>query len=308
MLSPAEIEGLLARTSRTFALAIPLLPPPLDRQVGIAYLLFRIADTLEDATRWPRDARLAALASFEAWLAAGDHGPPPSATPGAPASTRAPWQHRAAETPPVDDGGYLDLLTRADAVRATLDAGEPGAITRRHVLRTSAGMRAFVATQDAGGRLELPNVEALQRYCYVVAGIVGEMLTELFVAADPHARASAAELRMNAAAFGEGLQLVNVLKDAASDARDGRVYLPNDCGRAEIFALARRDLDAAEAYVAALAGCAPGVIAFCELPVRLARATLDRLEAGASKLPRDETARIVADVVARSRDLTARRC
>jgi phytoene/squalene synthetase len=32
-----------------FALAIPLLPEPTRNRVGIAYLLFRIADTFEDA-------------------------------------------------------------------------------------------------------------------------------------------------------------------------------------------------------------------------------------------------------------------
>ena len=42
---PADIDRLLVRTSRTFALAIPLLPEPLRREVGVAYLLFRIADT-----------------------------------------------------------------------------------------------------------------------------------------------------------------------------------------------------------------------------------------------------------------------
>ena len=58
------LERLLVRTSRTFALAIPLLPSPPRREVTAAYLLFRIADTFEDATRWPRASRLAALSDF----------------------------------------------------------------------------------------------------------------------------------------------------------------------------------------------------------------------------------------------------
>src|SRR5580700_1817276 len=63
-----DIDRLLLRTSRTFALAIPQLPDPLRREVGVAYLLFRVADTFEDATRWPRADRLAALADFERLL------------------------------------------------------------------------------------------------------------------------------------------------------------------------------------------------------------------------------------------------
>jgi len=48
-----RVEELLEKTSRTFALSIPVLPEPTRRQVMIAYLLFRIADTFEDAAHWP---------------------------------------------------------------------------------------------------------------------------------------------------------------------------------------------------------------------------------------------------------------
>ena len=49
----ADLEDLLEKTSRTFALSIPVLPEPTRREVMIAYLLFRIADTFEDAAHWP---------------------------------------------------------------------------------------------------------------------------------------------------------------------------------------------------------------------------------------------------------------
>jgi farnesyl-diphosphate farnesyltransferase len=129
-----------------------------------------------------------------------------------------------------------------------------------------------------------------------VAGIVGEMLTDLFLARPCSLKQVAAVLRTNAAAFGEGLQLVNILKDAAADARHGRVYLPAGVGRAQVFALARTDLDAADEYVLALltAGAAQGLVAFTALPVLLARATLDRVErhgAGA-KLTRHEVVQL----------------
>jgi hypothetical protein len=60
-----RIDELLEKTSRTFALSIPLLPQPTRRQLGVAYLLFRIADTFEDAVDWPNDRRIAALREFE---------------------------------------------------------------------------------------------------------------------------------------------------------------------------------------------------------------------------------------------------
>ena len=47
MTEPLQAE-LLAKVSRTFALTIPQLPAPLADWVGNAYLLCRIADTIED--------------------------------------------------------------------------------------------------------------------------------------------------------------------------------------------------------------------------------------------------------------------
>ena len=60
---PALYE-LLCKTSRTFALAIPLLPEPTQSTVCLAYLVFRVADTLEDSETWSRSARLQALGEW----------------------------------------------------------------------------------------------------------------------------------------------------------------------------------------------------------------------------------------------------
>jgi farnesyl-diphosphate farnesyltransferase len=107
----------------------------------------------------------------------------------------------------------------------------------------------------------------------------------------------ATELRSSSRAFGEGLQLVNIIKDSASDAKQGRRYLPPDTALGEVLALARRDLQAASRYVLALqaAGAERGLVAFVALPVRLATATLDRIEQAGpgSKLTRPEVYAIV---------------
>ena len=65
----ADLEQLLIATSRTFALAIPLLPEPTRLEVTLSYLLFRVADTFEDAASWPRALRIEALAQFDRLLA-----------------------------------------------------------------------------------------------------------------------------------------------------------------------------------------------------------------------------------------------
>src|SRR5262245_23191824 len=89
---------LLERTSRTFALSIPLLPEPTRNAVSLAYLWFRVVDTLEDAPSWSRDERMRALGEFA------DLAQSPNAER-AKASSRA-WLERA----PTSDPGCLDLL------------------------------------------------------------------------------------------------------------------------------------------------------------------------------------------------------
>lgn len=287
-LEPGELATLLERTSRTFALTIPLLHEPLATDVGLAYLLFRIADTLEDATLWDRDARIATLDSFGEWLIGEE-------------DERA-WLDHVASSPPTKDEGCLELLSRAEGVRASVAqrGSELALAITMDVVRTSAKMGEFVARQTEKGGLVLRDVEDLRAYCYAVAGIVGELLTEMFLLRHPELEPERGALMDLAPAFGEGLQLVNILKDASSDALEGRSYLPLGVERSVIVALARQDLARANDYVNLLrfAGAPRDVQMFCDLPVRLADATLDRLDAGVAKLTREEVMAIFAKVTA----------
>jgi farnesyl-diphosphate farnesyltransferase len=286
-LSPRELASLLERTSRTFALTIPLLDEPLSTDVGLAYLLFRIADTLEDAPAWGRDARLAALDSFGEWLV-GEH-------------DERTWLESVAASPPTEDAGCMALLARAEGVRtAVAQRGHDVAMAMTmDVVRTSSKMAEFVARQSDEGALVLADIEDLREYCYAVAGIVGELLTEMFLQRDPSLESRRDVLMDLAPAFGEGLQLVNILKDATNDAREGRSYIPEGVDRGEVIALARVDLFQANEYLEVLAeaGADVRVRRFCELPMRLAEATLDRLEQGVSKLTRHEVMAIFAEIM-----------
>jgi farnesyl-diphosphate farnesyltransferase len=282
-----DLEQLLISTSRTFALAIPHLPEPTRREVTLSYLLFRVADTFEDAASWPRERRIEALAHFDQLLA----------NPGREAI--AAVSSRWAEEVPCEQPGYRELLAELPEVLDAFFAlrTEAVALIRDHVLRTSHGMAGFVARTTEEGELRLGDVPDLQAYCYVVAGLVGELLSELFLLGRPPLARVASELRSRSRAFGEGLQLVNIIKDSAADAKQGRRYLPPDTSLGEVLALARRDLQAASQYVLALqrAGAERGLVAFVALPVRLATATLDRIEQAGpgSKLTRPEVYAIV---------------
>jgi farnesyl-diphosphate farnesyltransferase len=288
-----DLERLLVRTSRTFAAAIPLLPEPCRRQVTLAYLVFRVADTLEDAP-WPRAQRLQALMELGDLLLL--------RTPASAAShalaTR--WHAEA----PSRNTGYLELLAEVPAVLATLHELAPAArgMILHHAGRTVAGMASVLAYADENGWLQLRNLASLREYCYVVAGIVGELLTELFILQTPVLESVADVLRGNAAAFGEALQLVNILRDAADDAREGRMYIPPGLDTQIVVALAYQGLRAAGSYVAALdaGGAPPGVLAFTALPVLLANATLERtVRVGpGAKLERREVAELMSMLLA----------
>jgi len=280
----ARLEELLVKTSRTFALSIPQLPEPTRFEVTVAYLLFRVADTLEDATRWDSERQLAELHRFAAVLQ----------QPTRDAARRLAQQW--VDDPPLDNPDYLELLSELAAVLAAheqLDS-EARELVRKHTLRTVDRMASFVRRARP---LQLLDLRELQDYCYAVAGIVGEMLTELFLLGRPALAAIAPELRDGAARFGEALQLVNILKDAATDAVEGRRYLPDGVDRAEVFGLARGDLDGAGQYVRTLqqAGAPRGVVAFTALPVLLAWRTLKCVEhrGPGAKLTRSDVSEIV---------------
>ena len=61
--------------------------------------------------------------------------------------------------------------------------------------------------------------KALERYCYLVAGVVGLCASDIFGRGDPRTLEYARNL-------GLAFQLTNIIRDVGEDARRGRVYLP----------------------------------------------------------------------------------
>jgi farnesyl-diphosphate farnesyltransferase len=161
-------------------------------------------------------------------------------------------------------------------------------------------MAEVVSRSGNDGELQLEGMDELRQYCYVVAGVVGEMLTELFLLDRPSLAGVADFLRERSRLFGEGLQLVNILKDSAADESEGRVYV-SASERPQAMALAQADLLAASEYTLALQrqGAEHGLVAFNALLVRLALGTLAVLRdrGPGAKLSRVEVAGIIATVM-----------
>jgi len=88
-----------------------------------------------------------------------------------------------------------------------------GAITRERLLLVLQGMRHDLEHD------RLADVAALDRYCHLVAGVVGEMAAGIFGAREEATYEYARSL-------GRALQYVNIARDVGEDARRGRIYLP----------------------------------------------------------------------------------
>ncbi len=292
----ADLDDLLVKTSRTFALAIPQLDGETRRAMTLGYLLLRISDTFEDAAVWPPEQRVAALFRFADMVSDLGEGP-----------TRAGMGPVTAQVeswladPPTTHAGYLELLQATDEVLAAysnLDAAARAAIGV-HVRRTTLGMAYFIKRADQSGEFRLHGITELRDYCYVVAGIVGEMMTEVLLlgaSLEPIAEA----LRRRGPAYGEGLQLVNVLKDSSADADEGRTFVSSARDRAEAFEIARQDLVLGGEYVNLLqrAGAPRNYQRATAVPVRLAFKALDRVDerGPGAKVTRSEVAELIAAI------------
>ena len=200
-------DHLLAGVSRTFAFTIPQLPDGLREAVTNAYLLCRIADTVEDDPGLDADSKDGFLRLFLVALENG-HGAdefaralPPRLAP----STPAAEVELVRESPRVLRASHEFPRRQRDAIL-------------RCVETMSAGMSDFERGSDQTG---LADVAELERYCYFVAGVVGEMLTELFCAYSQRIDARRGELEARAVSFGLGLQMTNILKDVWDDRSRG---------------------------------------------------------------------------------------
>ena len=206
--------AILRGVSRTFALNIPQLPDALRDVVGNVYALCRIADTIEDEPALsPAQKRAFSERFIEVVTGRRD----------AAAFSRELGPLLSSSS----TGHERDLV--ANTARIVRITGSLGAAQRRAVERCvrimSRGMAEFQQHASAAGLRDVPH---LNRYCYCVAGVVGETLTELFCDYSAEIGGRREELLPLSVSFGQGLQMVNILKDVWEDRRRGACWLPRD--------------------------------------------------------------------------------
>lgn len=210
-------EQILPRVSRTFALNIGRLKGDVYRAVLLGYLLFRIADTFEDTTFLNNWDRVSALERFASLF---EQRPSFQERLSLYEPLKRLWNETSPEKELVEQGQvvlqcYFEL---PEGYRKTID---------QHIPRTSRGMARFQRrkAEDGAALLQLNDISDLEDYCYQVAGIVGEMLTQIFCRL-PEIAAVRRELERDQIGFGLGLQTTNIVKDCASDLHRGWCYIP----------------------------------------------------------------------------------
>ena len=219
------LTDLLRDVSRSFYLTLRILPAPIRRPVGLAYLLARATDTIADTELVPVSGRLAALDHLRGRIL-GDTDAPLDFAAFTPAGAGA--------TAPGGIAAERVLLVRIEealAFLASLDSADRALI--RDVLATITGgqeldLRRFGAA-TAARMVALQNDAELDDYTYRVAGCVGEFWTRICRRRQfPELRLDDTRLLARGVRFGKGLQLVNILRDLPRDLRQGRCYIPAD--------------------------------------------------------------------------------
>jgi farnesyl-diphosphate farnesyltransferase len=278
-------ENVLPHVSRTFALTIPQLPPALRVAVSNAYLLCRIADTIEDEPALSPAETLGYLERFQSVVAGR-------------ADAAALAQEVAARLSDRTLATERDLIinmVRVLNVTASLNAAQRAAI-ERCVELMCYGMPRFQSTTSLNG---LSRRVDLDDYCYYVAGVVGDMLTELFCEYSPDIGRHRADLSARAVSFAQGLQMTNILKDVWEDRSRGACWLPQevfaplgvelarltpeprnagfDAGMHDLIGVAHAHLRNALDYTLFIPATETGIRRFCLWAIGLAVLTLKKI-------------------------------
>ncbi len=101
------------------------------------------------------------------------------------------------------------------ALRALQPHQGPFGITAKHLLAVIEGCQIDL------DQTRFLDYAGLQRYCHLVAGVVGEVASNIF------GRSQETTVRY-AHRLGLAMQLTNIIRDVGEDARRGRIYLPLD--------------------------------------------------------------------------------
>ncbi len=278
-------DNILQGVSRTFALTIPQLPEALRRVIGNAYLLCRITDTIEDDSALTLEQTKELTHMFSDVVC--------GKTP-AEAFAQKLYPLLSNHTIPAEH----DLIKNTPSVIRITHSFNPiqRSALERCVRIMGQGMYHYQETESLSG---LKDLSEMNQYCYYVAGVVGEMLTELFCDYSEQIHQHKDVLMPLSVSFGQGLQMTNILKDIWDDRQRGACWLPQDIflkhgfdlaqlqpglpderfqeGLAELLGIARNHLHNALVYTCLIPPQEKGIRRFCLWAIGMAVLTLNKI-------------------------------
>lgn len=213
---------LLKAVSRSFYLSMVWLPPPMRRGIALGYMLARATDSVADTSTASEERRLQVLQAMGHAVAGTLDKEAELCMLEALAGEMAQAQQKISESVLLQRFGECLRLLRElptaervliQEVLATIMEGQCWDLT-------------FFRTQSC-----VQHDEQTYRYTYMVAGCVGAFWTRLgrLTMGDDFCSAEMAELMEQAGVrYGQGLQLVNILRDIGEDAARGRSYLSSE--------------------------------------------------------------------------------
>jgi len=213
-------EDTLDKVSRTFALNIRVLGKNLRKPILLAYLYMRMADTIEDDPSLPAEEKIRLLKKFSQALNLGGKyinefvNSLPQNWKDSEKADRALCYNAAIVLPLLSE--YSEPVVKA---------------VKNGVDEMCRGMMEFVERQEkrTDNWFTLECEADLDRYCYFVAGLVGNMLTELFcINGRSFNEKRQKKLRELSVSFGLALQLVNIIKDIQEDSLRKVCFIPMD--------------------------------------------------------------------------------
>jgi farnesyl-diphosphate farnesyltransferase len=212
-----KIDTLLETTSRSFYPTLKYLPKKIRGQIGLLYLLARVADTIADTKHGETDFLTDLLQKYNQ-VAQGRSSEVPDFTGLANLQTN---EHEAELLRNVDDVVEgLKIYSKEDQKRILecLDTIVGGQIL---------DLQRFGPANEGGKISSLDSNQELDDYTFKVAGCVGVFWTEMSLA---HVTSISSdkekEFYEKGIRFGKALQMINILRDIPEDLRFGRCYLP----------------------------------------------------------------------------------
>jgi farnesyl-diphosphate farnesyltransferase len=220
MMPAIDVTGeLLKSVSRSFYLTIRFLPREMRPAVALGYMLARATDSVADSLQSQSLLRIDILKRMANSIAGHAEESEMKTLQEDLNSKIAPALPSSSEQQLLKEfSTCLHALSSFDAVQAGLIRKVLSTIIEGQIWDLTAFVESDTVTSD----------DETRRYTYMVAGCVGEFWTELGYAAmgERFCAGARQDIMMKAGVrYGQGLQLINILRDMEEDAGRGRHYL-----------------------------------------------------------------------------------